>query len=294
MLVPDVPGPVLTSPGRGDLPRLTVSNPAAESEIYLAGAHVTSWAPRGHRPVLWMSENSAFALGLPLRGGVPLCFPWFGPHPSDVAPMHGFARISEWTLLEVVDHGTTTQAVFGLEDTEDTRGSVWPHPFRARYTVSVGAELTLSLTVTNTSQSPLTYAESFHTYFAVSDIRTVVLRGLEGVSFVDRLAGSQTVAPSGEELRFESETERMYIDPGTITLDDPAAKRRLRVTAHGAAHAIVWNPWIDKAAAMADFGDDEWITMVCIETANVLDAAVTLDPGQSHTMAVTIAMEPTT
>lgn len=284
---------VTTSPGRGDLPRVTVDTPAAAAEIYLTGAHMTSWAPAGHDPVLWMSDKSIFSRGVPLRGGIPVCFPWFGPHPSGTAPMHGFARISEWTLLDVVDQGERAEMVFGLEDTEETRGSVWPHHFRARYTVTVGAELSVSLEVTNTGQTAMTYTESFHTYLAVSDIRVIRLRGLEASSFVDRLAGTESVAATGEPLRFEAETERLYVQPGTITLHDPVAERRIRVTAHGSAQTLVWNPWIDKAAAMGDFGDDEWVGMVCIETANALDAAVHLNPGQSHTMAVTITVEPT-
>lgn len=284
---------VTTSPGHGDLPRVTVVTPAAAAEVYLAGAHVTSWAPAGHDPVLWMSEQSAFAPGVPIRGGIPVCFPWFGLHPSGTAPLHGFARISEWTLLDVVDQGKRAEMVFGLEDAEETRRSVWPHQFRARYTVTVGAELTVGLEVTNTGQSPVTYTESFHTYLAVSDIRVVRLHGLEASSFVDRLAGTESVAATGEALRLDAETERLYAQPGTITLHDPVAERRIRVTAHGSAQTIVWNPWIDKAAAMGDFGDDEWVGMVCVETANVLDAAVHLDPGQSHTMAVTITVEPT-
>ena len=282
-----------TSPGRGDLPRVKVVTPYATAETYLTGAHVTSWAPRGHDPVLWMSKKSIFAPGIPLRGGIPVCFPWFGSHPSGSAPMHGFARISEWTLLEAVDHGESAEMVFGLEDTEETRMSVWPHHFRARYTLTVGAELTVSLKVTNTGESPITYAESFHTYLAVSDIRVVRLDGLEASSFVDRLAGNERVAATGKPLRIDSETERLYAPPGTVTLQDPVVKRLIRVTAHGSAQTLVWNPWIDKAAAMGDFDDDEWVGMVCVETANILDAAIHLGPGQSHTMTVTIAVEST-
>lgn len=282
---------VTTSQGCGDLSRLMVVTPAAVAEIYLSGAHVTCWAPEGHHPVLWMSKKSVFSLGAPLRGGIPVCFPWFGTHPSGTAPLHGFARISEWTLLDVVDHGTSAEMVFGLEDSEETRRSAWPHQFRARYMVSVGAELTVSLEVTNTGQAPMTYTESFHTYLAVSDIRVVRLQGLEASSFIDRLAGTESVAATGEALRLDAETERLYAEPGTITVHDPVAERRIRVTAQGSAQTIVWNPWIDKAAAMGDFGDDEWVGMVCVETANVLDAAVHLDPGQSHTTAVTITVE---
>jgi D-hexose-6-phosphate mutarotase len=289
---PDFPPSVRTQDGQGGLRTVVVSTPAATAEIYLQGAHVTAWAPQGQRGVLWMSAKSAYAPGEPLRGGVPVCFPWFGPHPSGNAPLHGFARITDWTVVDVADDGDEVCLTLSLSDTPATRGSPWPHPFQARYTVGVGARLTLSLDVTNVGTSPVTFEEAFHTYLDVADVREASITGLERVSYIDRLVSPERLEPTGEPLTVTAETDRVHAQPGTITVVDPAGGRSLHVTATGSANAVVWNPWIAKSAAMGDFGDDEWQRMVCVETCNVLDGAVTLAPGERHAMAATITATP--
>ncbi len=288
-----LPASVRAEAGRGGLPRVVVSTAAATAEVYLQGAHVTAWAPAGQADVIWMSEKSAFAPGTPLRGGVPVCFPWFGPHPSGNAPLHGFARISEWTLAEVTEQGDEVVLVLTLSDTDATRASVWPHRFDARYTVTVGANLTLALEVTNTGAEPITFAEAFHTYLGVGDIREASITGLEQAPYVDRLVSPEWLEPTGARLTITAETDRVYAQPGTIAVADGAGARTLTVTAQGSANAVVWNPWIAKAAAMGDFGDDEWTRMVCVETCNVLDGAITLAPGARHAMVATVAVSAT-
>lgn len=288
-----LPASVRAEAGKRGLPRVVVSTATATAEIYLQGAHVTAWAPAGQADVIWMSEKSAFAPGAPIRGGAPVCFPWFGPLPWGNAPLHGFARVSDWTLAEVTEQGDEVALVFTLSDSEETRASAWPHPFDARYTVTVGAGLTLALEVTNTGAEPITFAEAFHTYLGVGDVRDVSITGLEQAPYVDRLVSPEWLEPTGEPLTITAETDRVYAQPGTIAVVDRAGARTLTITAQGSANAVVWNPWIAKAAAMGDFGDDEWTQMVCIETCNVLDAAVTLAPGERHAMVATISVSAT-
>jgi D-hexose-6-phosphate mutarotase len=204
--------------------------------------------------------------------------------------LHGFARTSDWTLTDAAEQGNELVLAFTLVDTAETRASVWPHRFRARYTVSVGASLRLALDVTNTGDARFTAQEAFHTYLEVGDVRTAQITGLKNAPYIDRLSSPEVLPPDGDALQITGETDRIYAQPGTIVVVDPTKERSLQVAAAGSANAVVWNPWNVKAAAMADFGDDEWQRMVCVETCNVLDAAITLDPGDSHTMAATITV----
>lgn len=280
---------VRTEPGQGGLPRLVVATPAATAEIYLQGAHVTAWTPAGQDPVIWLSKHSVFAPGAPIRGGVPLCFPWFGPDPAGSGPLHGFARIADWTLAEVAEAGDEVAVTLTLSEAS-AQAAAWRR-FSAQYTVTVGATLTLALEVTNTGSAPIEFQEAMHTYLAVGDIRGATITGLEGSAYNDRLGPGRTEA-AGAPLRIEGETDRVYQQPGTVVLQDPAGRRTLSVAATGSADAVVWNPWIAKAKAMGDFGDHEWPEMVCVETANVLDNAVALQPGEAATMTAVIAATP--
>jgi glucose-6-phosphate 1-epimerase len=281
-----LPSSVSLDPGESGLPRLTVANRHGRAEIYLHGAHVTAWQPRGQAPVLWVSRRSAWDEAKPIRGGVPICFPWFGPHASDrSAPGHGFARLMDWTLVEARDdaHGATDLAL-ALARPAASDGP-WPHAFAATFRVGVGATLALALEVRNTGEAPFTFEEALHTYFAVPDVRAIDVRGLEGVTFLDKVGGTVERTQGPESIRFTGETDRVYLHTqSTCAIHDPGTGRRIAIHKSGSDATVVWNPWVDKARAMPDFGDDEWPEMVCVETANVNVHAVTLAPGASHTL----------
>ncbi|MHA6523262.1 D-hexose-6-phosphate mutarotase [Tessaracoccus sp. G1721] len=288
---PTLPGSVRLEDGPGGLARVVVTTSAASAVVYLQGAHVTSWVPAGQDDVLWVSGRSAFAPGAPIRGGVPVCYPWFGPHPTDgTAPLHGFARTAVWELESAEEHDGVVQLAFTL-DTATVPAADIKAPALLRYTVNVGAELGLALEVANRGPAPLVVEESFHTYLAVGDVRRASIRGLEGVSSLDRLTGEQ-LPPAGDALTLRGETDRLLAQPGVIRVDDPAGARSITVRAQDSANAVVWNPGPAKAAAMPDFGDDEWTGMLCVETCNVADARVTIAPGASHTMAATLSVAP--
>ncbi|WNB84386.1 D-hexose-6-phosphate mutarotase [Cellulomonas sp. ATA003] len=229
---PVLPSSVRLEDGSGGLPRVVVQGPAATAEVYLQGGHVTAWRPSGHDDVLWTSARSRFAEGTAIRGGVPVCFPWFGPlegHPD--APAHGFARTLPWTLDAVEESGDDVVVALSLTDSPATHSTPWPHPFRAELRVTVGARLTLALTVHNTGEHPVTFAEALHTYLGVGDVRQVEVGGLEGRRYIDKLGGPEPVDGSAEPARITGETDRIYLDTrGTTTVDDPAAGRRLDVT----------------------------------------------------------------
>jgi len=284
---------VRLTPGRNGLERLAIGTPRGTAEIYLHGAHVTAWRPSGADPVIWVSADSQFHPDKPIRGGVPICFPWFAAHATNAsAPMHGFARLRGWTLGAVEDRDGEVHATFSLTDDEESRRSAWPHPFTATYRVTVGARLGLTLDVANTGTGPLTFEAALHTYFAVGDIRTVGVTGLAGAEYLDKVHGFARKREGDAPIRFAGETDRVYLETeSTCTIHDPGLRRQIAVAKTGSRSTIVWNPWSDKARAMPDFGDDEWPSMLCIETANVRDAAVSLEPGSHHTMTAVVAVD---
>jgi D-hexose-6-phosphate mutarotase len=282
--------------GRGGLPCLRVDHATfGSAEVYLHGAHLARWQPPGHDPVLWVSSRSLFEAGKPIRGGVPICFPWFGPHPTDKqAPLHGFARTQPWTLASAGESADGATLAFSLADSEANRGSAWPHPFAAEYRVTAGTSLTLTLDVRNTGALPVTFEAALHTYFAVGDVRQVRITGLEETEYLDKTAAFARRSQGHEPVRITGETDRVYLATrAACTLEDPVMRRRIRIAKDGSDTTVVWNPWVDKARAMPDFGDEEWPVMVCIETCNAGEAAVRLDPGQRHAMTAVIEVERT-
>jgi glucose-6-phosphate 1-epimerase len=291
-----LPTSVRLETGRGGLPVLLVDGSAARAEIYLHGATVTDWTPRDREPVLWVSSASRFTRDAAIRGGVPICFPWFGAqagHPE--SPSHGFARLSEWSLVGAEDDGEDVTVRLCLTDSDATGASSWPHCFEAVYTVVVGSRLSLALTVTNRGDDAVVFEEALHTYLEVRDIRATEVAGLEGNAFYDSLAGPGVGPAPGESdpVRFRAETDRIYVGTrGTVTVRDTDAGRSVLVGKDGSETTVVWNPWIDKARDLPDFGEDEWKGMVCAEVGNIRDAAVRLAPGGSHTMTAIFELAP--
>jgi len=288
-----IPGVASIVAGNGDLPYVHITNAHASARVYLHGAHLTHFQPHGADPVLWMSASSRFASNTPIRGGVPICWPWFGPNAQDAKlPPHGFARTNSWTLsgLRAETNGDTT-VMLNLHDNEATRSS-WPHRFNLTFTLRIGNKLDLQLTSKNTDNTPFTYAEALHTYFAVNDVRTISIAGLQGAAYLDKVSGlSKQVA--SVPITISGETDRVYQATTSLcTVHDGDKQRDIIIAKHGSQSTVVWNPWIAKAAAIADFGNDEWPSMVCVETANALEHAITLAPGTSHTLQATIGVQP--
>lgn len=291
-----LPGLVRREAGNNRLPRLAVSTPLAEAHLYLHGAHVTHFRPKAGpstAPCLFLSGSSWFDAGRPIRGGIPVVFPWFGRRREDpAAPQHGFARLREWTLrgAECLAGGDVA-IVLSLESDAETR-ALWPHDFRLALRVTVGTALSVELSATNLSPSAFTFEEALHTYLAVADARQVVVEGFSG-PFADTSGGGWRVREEAAvPVRLAGETDRIYLGHrGRIVVRDPGGKRSLAVEREGSDAAVLWNPWIAKAKAMPDFGDDEWPFMLCVEAGNVADRAVTLPPGATHRLTTRILAE---
>jgi glucose-6-phosphate 1-epimerase len=233
-----------------------------------------------------MSAQSVFAPGKAIRGGVPVIFPWFGPRQGDAAaPAHGFARTRSWTPESISQlPGGEVIVILRLEPDATSR-ALWsePHDWILRHRVTLGAALTLELEIENRGAAPMRCEEALHTYFQVSDIHGVRVHGLEEAEYHDKADGMRRKRQNGEPISFTCETDRSYVNTAReCVIDDPGLHRRIIVEKTGSQSTVVWNPWIAKARAMADFGDDEWLRMVCVETGNIADNTLEIAPGARH------------
>ena len=284
----EITGAVAISKGHGGLPRLVVTTPVSTAEVYLHGAHVTAFQKKGEPPLLWMSAESLFAPGKAIRGGVPICFPWFGPRTG--APAHGYARITEWNLVatSACPDGRVTVRLRLPDKVGDA-----PYTGSVEYIITVGETLTLELQVNNHSSDSVIFEEILHTYFTVGDIAGVSVKGLHGVHYLDKAAGGELKNEEPDFIRFTGETDRVYLETAhTVEIADPRLRRVIRVEKSGSASTVVWNPWVAKSKAMADFGDEEYLHMVCVESGNVGPARTTLAPGVANTLKVILSSRP--
>ena len=279
-------------PGHGGMPRLAIHGPAGEAHIYLHGAHVTHYKPSDQPAVLFLSGKSFFEAGKAIRGGVPICWPWFGPRDGDKTAMHGFVRTRPWDVVEVSRSGDAIKAVFTTSSSELTRG-VWNHDFKLRFVVTVGSQLTMELDTTNTSSTPFQFEEALHSYFAVADVRQIAIDGLTGASYVDKNnLGPEKLVDHDNPLRIKGPVDRVYVNtPSTCTIEDPVLRRRITIAKDNSISTVVWNPWSDKIATFVDLVSEDWPKFMCIESCNVRDNAVTLRPGESHILRVRLRSE---
>ena len=289
-----IPG-VLTFDTKAGMPRLNAKTPACEATLYLQGAHLTHWQPSGTRPVLFLSERAELAPGKAIRGGIPLCFPWFGPRSEGLGQgsgggQHGFARTSnDWQLSFAALAGEDLHLTFTLAPTDLSRSLGFDN-FRVVYELVLGRTLTLRFTVANTGQQPLRFEEALHTYFHVEDVRTTPVKGLESATYLDKTdAGAEKKLPAGL-LTLAHWTDWVFpSNPAPVTIQD--AGRTLQITKQKSQTTVVWNPWEEKSTGMADLAPGAWPTFLCIESANTGKDAVTLAPQQSHTLEVHVAVK---
>lgn len=282
-----LPAGVSLAQGEGGLDVVAVQTPAASAQIYRQGAQVTSWRPAGGDEVLWVSPTSRYAAGAAIRGGIPLCAPWFGPgRKKDKPGAHGWFRTAEWTLADASADGDDIVLRFTLDGADADVPDGEPADVRAEYTVRVGPELTVALTVTAGAEG-LDLEEALHTYVAVSDVATIAIEGLDGSRYADKTPGGRAVNAQSGDLRLTRQTDRVYGHAGQVDVVDEAAGRRIVVTKDGSGSTIVWNPWEAKAAETADIGD-AWRGFVCVEAGNALNQHVVLEPGASHTLSTTL------
>ncbi|GGX74154.1 D-hexose-6-phosphate mutarotase [Saccharospirillum salsuginis] len=278
--------PTLTEASNpGGLTRLTVRNQAATAVLYTQGAHITSFVPQGGRDLLWVSEDEDYQAGKAIRGGAPVCWPWFGAHPTDPdAPAHGLVRNREWQWEILSDQPNQTQLRLAL----DTSGDHPAFPYRARVEmiVGIGATLTQRLVTHNLDNRAFTVSQALHTYLPVHTLASAEVTGLAGSPCLDKLTGERTHWP--EDFRFDREIDRIILDNNRpIRLTD-GPDRAILLERTGSHSLIVWNPWVEKSRRLSNFRNDDYTRMVCLETANVDRDARTVEPGDHHELSLTL------
>ena len=264
-----VQGAVHFAAGLNSLPKAVLTHrTGASAEIYLHGAHVTSWKDKTGDELFFVSRESWFAPDKPIRGGIPVIFPQFGGGPL---PQHGLARISDWTPLQTgVGEDGTVSVLLGLTDSPATH-ALWPYPFALELGMQLQEDrLTVTYRARNTGREAFDYFAVLHTYFRVADIKQTALYGLQGITFIDSLREDIREVEARPVIRFAEETDRIYVDaPNMLCLRDEASSRTFTIEKRNMPDVVVWNPWIAKAQRMPDFGDDEYQWMVCVETGNM-------------------------
>jgi glucose-6-phosphate 1-epimerase len=274
-----------------------VATPACTAEIYLQGAHLAAWQPAGQKPVLFLSQRSLFQPGKPIRGGIPIIFPWFGARtataesPGADGPSHGFARTAEWQLAFAALVGDDLHLTLTLGPSDVSRALGFDY-FQVAYQIVLGAELRLQLTVANLAETPLYFEEALHTYLSVGDTQQISIIGLSDTEYIDKTDGFKRKRQKESPLALIAETDRLYLDnQNPVTLDDPVLRRRITVDKSNSKTTVVWNPWSKLAAKLPDMTPSGWLAMTCIETANAADNAIMLAPQQTHTMEAHIFVE---
>jgi len=276
--------------GAGGLPFVLISSEHSAAVVCLYGAQVLVFIPRGQENLLWLSKEAVFECGRAIRGGIPVCWPWFGAHPDNSnAPAHGFARLSEWSV-GAADELSDGSIRLSLELPDDADFSeFWEYDTGARISITVGRELEVKLTTLNSGTKPVPISAALHSYFNIDSIKHVQVSGLENERFLDMLTDSEGV--ESEVLTVSSEVDRVYLEhSGDCRIEDSSLERTIKVAKAGSNSTVVWNPWVDKSARMSDFGDDEYKKMICVETTNSHEDARMVMPEEEHTLATVISL----
>ena len=274
-----------------DLVYLSITNKYADAKISLYGAHIMSFRPRNSEDILWMSPKSNFQVGEPIRGGIPVCFPWFGPHKSDLAkPQHGFGRLMCWDLVETASKPCGETLVrLQLSSSKETK-AYWPHDFCAELTVVIGQTLDISLKVTNQSDESLEYTCALHSYYNLSSIENTTITGLLGASYHSQLEPGEFVQKSHKIEILKAETRHYHSTDATCTIEDTLFKRKIRIQKAGSKITTVWNPGKETCATINDMPDDAYLYFVCV-AVNAFDDVIQLAPNESHTTSAIIGLE---
>jgi D-hexose-6-phosphate mutarotase len=277
--------------GKGGLPKVQITTRGVSAEIYIHGAHVTSWKPPGEEEVLFVSSKTRRQDGAAIRGGIPISFPWFADRTEDPhSPVHGFVRTKSWQLDSITQQGGAVIVTMSTSSDESTR-KWWAADFRLVYRATFGPELRLELAVKNLGPHPIRFEEALHTYYRVGQVQQARVRGLDSVRFIDKTDAKREKPQQGEVI-IAAETDRVYLNTRKeVELVDPLLQRRIVIAKNNSISTVVWNPWAEKAKAMPDMGENEWAKMLCVETANVGDAAIELAPDQEHAMGVAVSVK---
>jgi len=269
--------------GHGGMPIVAINNALGKASIALQGAHLLDFQAEGEQPLIWMSDDATFAAGKSLRGGIPVCWPWFGPHPTDSSqPSHGPARTTMWSPVSTASLNDGSHAITLAWEPADSSLQVKLH-------ITIGSLLSLTLETTNRGSDSVELSEALHSYFRVGDVRQAYIEGLESCDYIDKVDGFTRKQQHGA-ITISTETDRIYLNTQQqCAIIDPSMQRKIIITSAGSQSTVVWNPWIEQAAKMGDLGQDGYLHMLCVETANAADNVIQLAAGSSHSLTATYA-----
>ncbi|NER78656.1 MAG: D-hexose-6-phosphate mutarotase [Leptolyngbya sp. SIO1D8] len=288
-----IPGQLEVTSGKGDFPYIQITNDQATALISVYGGQVLSFQPKGtSQDMMFVSEKAYYTTGKAIKGGVPVCWPWFGPDPDGAGrPSHGFARNRLWQILatEALPSGET-KVTLGFSDTADTQ-ALWPHAFDLAIEITVGMTLNLALVSRNRGDRPFTLTQALHTYFTVGDITQTTVLGLDGTTYIDKVDESQ-VKPQAGSVAIAAEVDRIYQGvPSELVIEDTALNRRIRINSTGNQTTVVWNPWSEISVKMGDLEDQDYTRFICVETTNAADDVVTVPAQGEFRLQVIYAIE---
>ena len=276
--------------GKEGFPFIKIENDYANALISVYGAQVLSYQTKSNQQIanedlLFVSESAYYEQGKAIKGGIPICWPWFGRDPEGLGrQMHGFARNMLWQLEETTSTENETVIVLSLSDAKDYR-ELWPYDFRLTLTITVAETLTLSLKTTNTGDEAFKITQAMHAYFAVADIDQTQIKGLDKVKYIDTVNGLNKLVIQDQEITVNQEVDRIYIDaPEKTFLLDKQLKRDIIIQSKGSKTTVVWNPWIDISKNSADLSVDAYKRVICIETANAAEDVIVIQPKESFTL----------
>lgn len=262
---------------------ININSSHCDAKIFLQGGQITEFTPKGKQPLLWVSQEETFQENASIRGGIPICWPWFGAHDNSDFPAHGFARTSLWQADEV--HETEYEVIVSLKlPMKLVNLDYWPHQSSLRVEFALNEQLQVRLTTTNLSNTPFSFSQALHTYFPTSDINNTSVDGLQGAQYTE--FGEAPVMQS-DVVSFARETDMVYTQAAPVqTINTPEGI--ISVGRENSSSCVLWNPWIEKSKRLSNFANTEYNNMLCLEAANVLNDAVTLAPKQSHTLITII------
>jgi glucose-6-phosphate 1-epimerase len=279
--------------GQGGLTVAKIANKYTDALVSLYGAHVQSYRPKGQKEVLWMSPQSSFEIGKAIRGGIPVCFPWFGPHSTDSQkPVHGFARLNNWEVLKTSALASgETELILGLKNNAEAH-DIWPYNFSAEIKIIAGSKLNVSLSYTNTGNEPFTVTDALHSYFSVSDSGKIGISGLNDHYYYAGFAKEANNIQKEAILNISQEENRRYINhTEDCIINDAAWNRKIRVEKRNSKITVVWNPWEATTKTIGDIPDDGYKSFICVEAVNAYDNSPELKPGESFSIATIISIE---
>jgi glucose-6-phosphate 1-epimerase len=287
-----ISGQLQFSEGKGGFPLIEIDNGQAQATISVYAGQVLKFQPAGaNADLLFVSDSAYYQPGKAIKGGIPICWPWFGPDPEGKGrASHGFVRDRQWQVIatQALSDGKT-KVTLGLTDTDETR-AIWPYAFNFNIEITVGTTLQVELVTRNTDSQDFQVTQALHTYFTIGDINQTNVVGLSGTEYLDKANGGAQKSQVGA-VTVAAEVDRIYLNvPSNLTIEDAALNRKINIQATGSKTTIVWNPWIEIAAKMADLGDLDYQKFICVETANAADEVITVPAGGEYRLGATYSL----